>query len=85
MTTRLSGCATIQRSCPPSDTRANHTGSELGTHRPLSRLVDQLNSKIPVEPFQALRPGAGQRFSFGVRIRRARLVACEAGTRQLCE
>jgi hypothetical protein len=43
-------CAT-----PSSDTRANHTRSELDINRSLVWLVPQFNPKLPVEPLQALR------------------------------
>lgn len=43
-----------------SDTRANHTGSEPNINGPLPRLVNHLQSKLPVKPLQALGLRAGQ-------------------------
>jgi len=40
---------------PPSDTRANHTRSELDIDRSLAWLVSQFKPKFPVEPLEALR------------------------------
>jgi hypothetical protein len=54
-TPALCRCAAFSCPIPPSDTRANHTRSELDINRSLVWLVPPFNPKLPAEPLQALR------------------------------